>query len=779
MGPLEPDKPGVPFTLTNRDPTLADGSSVAGEHHHSNPEAPETKITHPVCSPRLFGDYELIRMVARGGMGIVYQARHRTLNRTVALKMILSGHLASEEEVQRFYTGAEAAAQLDHPGIVPIFEVGEHGGQHFFSMAFVDGPSLAVRVQQGPLPSREAAILMQQVAEAVAYAHDQGVIHRDLKPANILLDRDGRPKVTDFGIAKNVHGVGCRTLTGQIMGTPDYMPPEQAAGRIRETGPAADVYSLGAVLYCLVTARPPFHTANVLDTLQQVLMQEPAPPRHWNRGVDADLETICLKCLQKAPARRYATAQALAEDLRRYLATEPIQARRVGALERCWRWCRRHPTVAVQALAIALLLLGGAISACYFALWIDQEGQRAQVQAQRAEQESMRAHQNKQGGDHWRYLAGFHQAAQAWKSGQVVLMERHLQALVPRSPGATDPRGFEWYLLELHTVKFRESSGLRNPLMFSGSGGAAAGLAFSPEGGRLASACQDGSVWIWDACTGRMVLTCKGHQGEATCVAFSADGKSLASGGTDRIVRIWDAASGKEKAKLQGHTDTVRRLAFSPDSRSLASVGEHRTVRVWDVASGREIHQFRGHRRGVLGVAFHPDGQLVVSCGKDGFIRAWDLGSGEQAFALPGHGGSIFQVSISRDGKQLASAGAERDSRTQAVLGEVTLWDLTTRRERVTLHGHANAVLDVMFSPDQRRLASASADHTVKLWDSATGQEVLTLEESTGPLSSIAFSLDGWQLARAGQDQVIKVWNATPVLAAATGLPGGNGGSRK
>jgi serine/threonine protein kinase len=295
---------------------------------------------------RSFGDYELLQELARGGMGIVYKARQRKLNRLVALKMILAGQLASVADVQRFYTEARAAAHLDHPGIVPVYEVGEQQGQHFFSMGYVHGGSLAGRVKDGPLPPREAAGLVRKVAEAVAYAHGHGIIHRDLKPGNVLLDPDGQPKVTDFGLAKNLAGDSQLTGTGQVMGTPSYMPPEQAEGKFKEIGAAADIYSLGAILYCLLTGRPPFQAASVMETLKQVLEQEPVSPRELNPGVERDLETVCLKCLAKEPGKRYGSASLLSEDLRRFLGGEPILARPVGYLERAWRWCGRNPALA-------------------------------------------------------------------------------------------------------------------------------------------------------------------------------------------------------------------------------------------------------------------------------------------------------------------------------------------------------------------------------------------------------------------------------------------------
>ena len=309
---------------------------------------------------RYFGDYEIIRELARGGMGVVFEARQVSLNRKVALKMILAGQLAHETDVKRFYTEAEAAANLDHPGIVPIFEVGQHEGQHYFSMGFVEGQSLSQRLNEGPLAAREAAALMVAVAEAIDYAHQCGVIHRDLKPGNILLDQKGNPRVTDFGLAKKIQGDSGLTGSGQIMGTPSYMPPEQAGGQRGAVGPAADVYALGATLYALITGRPPFQAATAMDTVIQVLSDEPVPPRRLNPSIPRDLETICLKCLEKEPRRRYPSAAALAADLRRFLAGEPIAARPVTRLERAAKWARRKPTLAAAyTLGLLAVLLGG------------------------------------------------------------------------------------------------------------------------------------------------------------------------------------------------------------------------------------------------------------------------------------------------------------------------------------------------------------------------------------------------------------------------------------
>ena len=339
---------------------------------------------------RQFGDYELIHELGRGGMGVVYKAHQRSLDRIVAVKMILAGHFASRSDVQRFHAEAQNAARLRHPNIVSIYEVGDFEGQHFYAMEFVQGQRLADLARDQPLPSRQAARYLKALAEATHIGHLEGVIHRDLKPANILIDALDQPRITDFGLSRQLGTDSTLTLTGQAMGSPGYMAPEQASGRHEEIGPRSDVYGLGAILFHLLTARPPFHAASVPEVLRQLIEAEPLSPRLLNPAVPRDLETICLKCLTKEPQRRYASARKLAEDLDRFLCDEPVVARPASALEKSWRSCRRHPAVAGLSAAVLLLLLFVTVGSLWSAWRLKTARELAVRERDRAERTSSR-----------------------------------------------------------------------------------------------------------------------------------------------------------------------------------------------------------------------------------------------------------------------------------------------------------------------------------------------------------------------------------------------------
>jgi WD40 repeat protein len=761
--------------------TLPPRDEATVDHLSADSAQPEAAAPARV---RYFGDYELIREIARGGMGVVFHARQMSLNRPVALKMILTGQLANETDIRRFYIEAESAANLDHAGIVPIFEVGQHEGQHYFSMGFVEGQSLSQRLAGRPLPPREAAALMVKVAEAIAYAHQRGVIHRDLKPANILIDAQGHPRVTDFGLAKKVQGDSGLTGSGQFMGTPSYMPPEQTGGGRGEVGPAADVYALGATLYALVTGRTPFQAATPMDTVNQVISAEPVPPRRLNASVPRDLETICLKCLEKEPGKRYASAAALGEDLGRYLAGEPILARPVTRSERAFKWARRKPAIAALLGLVALVAalgLGGVLWQWRQAVRArgvaERETARAKSQTElagerladavkaRAEERKQtelaeqrlqdtlkaRAEEKKQTelAEQRLYDVRMTLVEHYWEDYNGEFLRQALDEQVPARQRGIDRRGFEWFYwrrkissghitLKGHTdgvssVAFSPAVERLLDAVQELAPDQVASVAFSPDGKRLASASRDGKVKLWNAATGQEIRTLKGPVGDVTSVAFSPDGKRLASASRDGKVKLWNAATGQEIRPLKGHTGPVWSVVFSPDGQRLASAGGESDkpgeVKVWDAGTGKETHTLKGHTGPVVSVAFSPDGKRIASASSDETVRMWDAAAGQQTLTFKGHGNRISSVAYSPDGRILGSA--------QYLVG----------------------VTSVAFSPDGKRLASASADG-VEVWDTATGQVIRTLKGHASAVTSVAFSPDGQRIASANLDGTVKVWDA-------------------
>lgn len=719
------------------------------------------------------GDYELLAEVARGGMGIVYKARDRRLNRVVALKVTRAGRFESDHEARRLVAEAEAAAKLDHPHIVPIYEVGEAGGQHFFSMAFVEGESLAEATRAGPLPPRRAAGVMKHVADAVAYAHAHGVIHRDLKPSNILLDPGGQPRVTDFGLAKRADLDSTLTQAGQVMGTPSFMPPEQAEGKNDQVGPPADVYALGATLYHLVTGRPPFQAASVPETLKQVVEREPVAPRTLNHSVDRDLNTIVLKCLQKRPEKRYESAAALADDLQRYLDRRPILARPVGDVQKLVRWGRRNPLVAASLAGIT------AIFVTAFAL-VSWSYVRAE-DARKEEANQRQAAQDREKAERWeRYRANMIAAGSAMQLHNVMAARSALEA------APEEHRNWEWkyFSHQLDTAQHVVRVGDQSPAIGVSSDGtlaaaqSAAGpvgvwdigtrkqigapqtratgdlFRFSPDNQLLAYESAEG-IALWDVGGGRPRAVLGGPGDTLADQPFGPDGTRLAAfSSRDRAVRVWDTTTGKELLVLHGHEDPIGRTAFSSDGRRIVSAGgPDRTARIWDAATGQPLRVLRGHAGEVARAIFNPQGDrvLTVEAWPSNLLRLWDATTGEPVAEMPGHTNAAPEVAFSPDGTRIASGGVDQT---------VRLWDGRTGRPLSSREGHRGRIREVAFSPDGKYLVTAADDRTARLWDAATGDPVCVLHGHTGMIPAVRYTPDGRTIVTPSFDGTVRLWDA-------------------
>jgi len=706
-------------------------------------EVKSTQSPTPLADTRVryFGEYELLEEIARGGMGVIYRARQSRLNRIVAVKMILAGHLASEDDIRRFQSEAEAAANLDHPNIVPIYEIGEHEGQHYFSMALVPGESLADALRDGPLDPRQGAQLMADISDAVHFAHQQGVIHRDLKPANVLLEnvpetstelspspkdaaredepargasRDLRPRITDFGLAKRIQDDDGLTATGQILGTPSFMAPEQATGDSAAIGPASDIYSLGSILYMTLTGRPPFQAATLAQTLRQLVEREPLSPRQINPGVPSDVETICLKCLQKEPARRYASAHEVSADLRRFLRGEPIKARPVGLVERAVKGIRRRPVVSALAAAVVLVATAGFAAVTW--------------QWQRAEHE-------RRLGEHRLYTNRIALAGHARTSGDVVQGDRLLEECPP------DLRQWEWHYMKRLCQPLRRHvkwSTNRERVQFST-------LDFSPDGRHVAASGGESTVQIREVSSGQEVQLLK-HDKPVYDLRYNSDGRLLATvigegkQRGNRHVQIWDLHSGTVIQERECRFRWGSSIAFSPDGSLFASLDPSgKSVILWDPVSGEVKSRITGFKE-VVSLDFSPDCTRLALISRSGLCLC-DVQSSAVLTRIPNVRINLWGLAFSPDGKRV-------------VTGE-GVWNVVTGEQLCKL-GEPNpgrSTGRIAFTRDGQRLVACLGDREIAVYDAFDGRILLTVPQMEIGLSpTLAISRDGQRIATLGDD---------------------------
>jgi WD40 repeat protein len=702
-----------------RDETVAKNSSIR----------PVTSTPHsPGRFPRFLGEYKILEEIARGGMGVVYRARQDKLNRLVAVKLIRAGSLAGTDDLRRFRHEAAAIADLDHPHIIPIYEIGQEDDQPYFSMKLVEGGNLARHVPRLKNDPRTAAALVAKVARAVHYAHQRMILHRDIKPSNILLDVLDEPYVTDFGLAKRIGPdsgtTATATVTGAVMGTPAYMPPEQALGT-KSVTTAADVYSLGATLYEVLTGQPPFSGDSAGEILRQVLDHEPAPPLSLNPELDRDLGTICLKCLEKETARRYGSAEALAEDLDRWLAGKPITARPVPMWEKAVKWVKRRRAIAALVILLLLALLslfGGGI---WFTLQLWKERDLA---------------------NRGRYAADMNLARRALDDGLIYQVREQLKAYQAGPRALADLRGFEWYYLANLCD--------RTPIRLRGHQKAVICVAFHPDGSRVVSGGEDGTVRIWDLTARDTIHTFPVKGGTVHCVAVSPDGRWMAAGDAAGGLRLWAIETRAARA-LPGHEKGLRSVAFSPDSRHLLSCDAGGLIVQWDVSTvGREFElRHRHEHNGVPALSgrtqaelmqsiiatYTPDGRTIISAGQDQWVMIWDVATRRLRDHVQA-ANNVYGFSIRPGGREVALAKQ---------LGLIEILDLDKpHAPRRSLRSTNSRHTTVAFSPRAPTFAVGGVG-VAKLLDVQTGQILDQFGQANNSPFSLAFEPGGRSLALA------------------------------
>lgn len=681
---------------------------------------------------RRFGDYELLEEIAHGGMGVVFKARQLSLDRIVAVKMIRGEHLAREADVSRFRQEAAAAARLHHPNMVAIHEAGEVDGQHYYSMDYIAGGSLAAMARERPLSAPRAVAYVQAIAEAIHYAHTQGILHRDLKPANVLIDANDVPRIADFGLAKILQSDSGATLTGRVMGSPCYMSPEQAAGRRRNLDARVDVYALGAILYELVCGRPPFQAESSVETLRMVMENEPVSPRLLVPGLPRDLETICLKCLEKEPSRRYATAQLLAEELGRFLRGEPVMARPVRWLEKAWRWCRRQPGRAGLSAAFMLVLLLGTAGV----VW----------QWQRAKASELKARQNA-------YAADVSLAQRALLEDDVGRALDLLNKHRPAAGAGSDLRGWEWHYL-WQRCQGDELSVLHESPEEVG------GVTVSRDSHFLAAG-NGHEVMLWDLQTRSPLpgLTNAAGRGLAFSPVTNVLAFSCGLAGGQKGIELWNVDS-RQRIHFIPREGSVRSIAFSPDGSLLAAyenASDTATVSLWSWPTQTLLKSIRlaPARRGAAGVVtFSPDGDRLALGGDYGEIQVlqWRTGATVKVHSQTEEG--VAALAFSSDGQWLAASFAYTDT-------FIGLWDPVSGQSRGRLTNHTSRVSALAFEPQSQRLVSAGIDRTIRIWSVPDGKELRRLRGHRRFISGIALLPGRRLMVSGGADGSIRLWDMT------------------